>query len=57
MAGLNPVGYSTLQYWYGASATVQDTKMYFTIEKWCGMKCCKYEVDSLNRWEVIAIQT
>ena len=54
MAGLNPVGYSTLQYWYGASA---DAKMYFTIEKWCGIKCCKYEVDSLNRWEVIAIQT
>ena len=54
MAGLNPVGYSTLQYWYGASARNQNV---FTIEKWCGMKCCKYEVDSLNRWEVIAIQT
>ena len=36
---------------------VQDTKMYSTVEQWCGMKCCKYEVDSLNRWEVIAIQT
>ena len=36
MAGLNPVGYRTLQYWQGA---VQDPKKYFTIEKWCNMKC------------------
>ena len=32
MAGLNPVGYRTLQYWQGAQ------KGFFTIEKWCGMK-------------------
>ena len=36
MAGLNPVGYRTLQYW---QEQVQDPKKYFTIEKWCGMKC------------------
>ena len=36
MAGLNPVGYRTLQYW---QEQVQDPKKYFTIDKWCGMKC------------------
>ena len=54
MAGLNPGGYKTLQNWYGARARHQNV---FTIEKWCGMKCCIYEVGSLYRWEVIAIQT
>ena len=37
MAGLNPVGYRTLQYW--RKEQVQDPKKYFTIEKWCNMKC------------------
>ena len=38
MAGFNPVGYRALQYWHGPEQ-VQDSRMYFTIEKWCGMKC------------------
>ena len=31
--------------------------LYFTIEKWCSMKCRKSEVDSFNHSKVIAIQT
>ena len=33
MAGLNPVGCNT------GKEQVQDPKKYFTIEKWCNMKC------------------
>ena len=34
-----------------------DTKIEFRREKWCGKKCSKQEVDSLNLYGVLAIQT
>ena len=35
---------------------VQDSKINYTIDKWCGMKWWIYEVNSFNRLEVIVIQ-
>ena len=46
MLGFNPVGIERCN---TGTEQVQDPKMYFTVEKWCGMQRLQYEVDSLNR--------